>query len=555
MLDELERPDGHFDCLQVAGTNGKTSTARFCAAILAGEGLTSALYTSPQLVRYPERMEIAGRVVSDEAFAHGVSAARAAGARVNARRRASGHGAYAITPFDLLTVAALVIFAEAGVDVAVLEVGMGGRWDATSATDPVAVAITGIGLDHMRILGDTLAAIAGEKAAVIKPGRAVTLGAGTHEPSVQQVMDARCRACGVVPAVANHVVLERPARLGEAFRFSTTTRRAIYTPALRKPVYQAQNAACAIQLAEDYLGRPLDESALEASLAACPTPGRFDVVARDPLVLVDACHNPQSCAAFTASLGELAPSRDERPTLLVAALTDKDVAGIVDVLVPAFPRVAVTQTASGPRHAGRRARGARGRQARLARAGRVRARRRLRHRFRGARRAPGGGGARDRGRHHHARRRGGGDSARLAGCLQGFLRSSSPGASDASAVVSPGAGPSDVACATMTSSSLVQEVHHAAARPHAPPRRTLGCRACHRRLPACAARPDRAHQRPAGRARRACGPSTVVRFCQRFGFAGYDDFRAQFLAEMRYIVSHFDHVDPNYPFSFGERRE
>ncbi len=347
MLDELERPDGHFDCLQVAGTNGKTSTARFCAAILAGEGLTSALYTSPQLVRYPERMEIAGRVVSDEAFAHGVSAARAAGARVNARRRASGQGAYAITPFDLLTVAALVIFAEAGVDVAVLEVGMGGRWDATSATDPVAVAITGIGLDHMRILGDTLAAIAGEKAAVIKPGRAVTLGAGTHEPSVQQVMDARCRACGVVPAVANHVVLERPARLGEAFRFSTTTRRAIYTPALRKPVYQAQNAACAIQLAEDYLGRPLDESALEASLAACPTPGRFDVVARDPLVLVDACHNPQSCAAFTASLGELAPSRDERPTLLVAALTDKDVAGIVDVLVPAFPRVAVTQTASG----------------------------------------------------------------------------------------------------------------------------------------------------------------------------------------------------------------
>ena len=107
----------------------------------------------------------------------------------------------------------------------------------------------------------------------------------------------------------------------------------------------------------------------------------------------------------------------------------------------------------------------------------------------------------------------------------------------------------------MTSSSLVQEVHHAAARPHAPPRRTLGCRACHRRLPACAARPDRAHQRPAGRARRACGPSTVVRFCQRFGFAGYDDFRAQFLAEMRYIVSHFDHVDPNYPFSFGERRD
>ena len=171
MLDELGRPDECFDCIQVAGTNGKTSTTRFSAAILRGEGLKTALYTSPQLVRYPERMEVDGRVVSDEAFARGVSAAVEAGHRVNARRVAVGERAYTITPFDLLTAAALVVFAEARVDVAVLEVGMGGRWDATSATDPVAVAITGIGLDHTRILGDTLKAIAGEKAAVIKPGR------------------------------------------------------------------------------------------------------------------------------------------------------------------------------------------------------------------------------------------------------------------------------------------------------------------------------------------------------------------------------------------------
>ncbi len=136
-------------------------------------------------MRYPERMEVDGRVVSDEAFARGVSAAVEAGHRVNARRVAVGERAYTITPFDLLTAAALVVFAEAAVDVAVLEVGMGGRWDATSATDPVAVAITGIGLDHTRILGDTLEAIAGEKAAVIKPGRLVVLGEGTHEASVR----------------------------------------------------------------------------------------------------------------------------------------------------------------------------------------------------------------------------------------------------------------------------------------------------------------------------------------------------------------------------------
>ena len=112
MLDELGRPDEYFDCIQVAGTNGKTSTTRFSAAILRGEGLKTALYTSPQLVRYPERMEVDGRVVSDEAFARGVSAAVEAGHRVNARRVAAGERAYTITPFDLLTAAALVVFAE-----------------------------------------------------------------------------------------------------------------------------------------------------------------------------------------------------------------------------------------------------------------------------------------------------------------------------------------------------------------------------------------------------------------------------------------------------------
>lgn len=346
MLDELERPDEHYDCLQVAGTNGKTSTTRFAAAILRGEGLRCALYTSPQLVRYPERMEIDGAVVSDIQFAHGVSAAREAGRRVNARRREAGEPAYTITPFDLLTVAALVIFAEADVDVAVLEVGMGGRWDATSATDPVAVAITGIGLDHMRILGDTLAEIAAEKAAVIKPGRIVVLGEGTHEPAVQCVMDERCRVCGVDPLTVEHRTTVVPHALGEDVEFLCPTARAAYTVRMPKPSYQPQNAACAIMLTEAYLGRKLAEDALNASLATCPTPGRFDIVRADPLVLVDACHNPQSCEQFVAALDGIDPDMSRRPTLLIAALADKDVAGIVRILVSAFPRIAVTVTAS-----------------------------------------------------------------------------------------------------------------------------------------------------------------------------------------------------------------
>lgn len=346
MLDELERPDEHFDCIQVAGTNGKTSTTRFTAAILRGEGLHTALYTSPQLVRYEERMEVDGTVVSPEQFVHGVSVAAEAGHRVNARRAAMGEPSYTITPFDLLTVAAMVVFAEARIDVAVLEVGLGGRWDATSATDPVAVAITGIGLDHTRILGDTLAQIAGEKAAVIKPGRFVVLGEGTHEPSVQRVIKDRCAACGVSPWIAAHEVLRESDRIGGAVSFCTVTARAEYRVEMHKPAYQPQNAACAIALAEGYVGRALDAVVLGQSLDACPIPGRFDVVRANPLVLVDACHNPQSCENFVAALNEAEPVVSRRPALLIAALSDKDVSGIVDVLVPAFPRVMVTATQS-----------------------------------------------------------------------------------------------------------------------------------------------------------------------------------------------------------------
>ncbi|MDY2776825.1 MAG: Mur ligase family protein [Collinsella sp.] len=346
MLDELARPDGHFESIQVAGTNGKTSTSRFCTAILCGEGLRAALYTSPQLVRYEERMEVCGSVVTPELFAHGVSAAVEAGRRVNDRREAAGLERYAITPFDLLTVAAMVVFAEERVDVAVLEVGLGGRWDATSATDPVAVAITGIGLDHIRILGDTLAAIAHEKAAIIKPGRAVVLGEGVHEPSVWEVMGERCAACGVEPFVVDHAVSKLPRFLGDTAEASCQGPYGTHRISVRKPVYQLQNAACAIALAESVLGRALDESALERSLASCPTPGRFETLRAEPLILIDACHNPQSCEHFMAALAEIAPRPEDRPILLIAALSDKDVEGIVDALVPGFARIAVTATGS-----------------------------------------------------------------------------------------------------------------------------------------------------------------------------------------------------------------
>ena len=349
MLAELGDPDLAFECVQVAGTNGKTSTARYTAAILAGEGLGVALYTSPELVSYTERMEVRGAPVSQEAFSHGVSAAKVAGERVNERRAAAGERPYDITEFDTLTVAAMVVFAEAGVDVAVLECGMGGRWDATSAAKSIrSVAVTGIGLDHMRILGDTLEEIAGEKAAIIRPGRTCVLGAGTASPAtVERVFLDQARAAGVEPVRPEFQITKRPHRLGAPLELDVATPRKTYAElAALKPAYQAQNIACAVALCECYLGRTLNEDALFTSVVQCPTPGRFQLLRPDPPVLIDACHNPQSVEAFLSALSDVAPNRAERPVLLAAVLSDKDVAGIVSLLAAAFPRVAVTQTAS-----------------------------------------------------------------------------------------------------------------------------------------------------------------------------------------------------------------
>ena len=375
MLAELGDPDLRYDCVQIAGTNGKTSTSRFTAAILAGEGLSVALYTSPELVSYTERMEVGGHPVSEAAFAHGIAAAAEAGRRVNASRAAAGERPYDITEFDTLTVAAAVVFAEAGVDVAVLECGMGGRWDATSAMKSIrSVAVTGIGLDHTRILGDTLEAIAGEKAAIIKPGRACVLGVGCATPtSVEDVFLEQCHAAGVTPTLvraldrvdvagemhpgiarehaglpqASFGVTKRPHRLGAPLELSVNTPRSLYAElACLKPDYQAANVACAVALAEAHLGRALAQDALFESLVTCPTPGRFQLLRPEPPVLIDACHNPQSVEAFLAAVAAVEPDVACRPHLLCAVLADKDVAGIVRLLAPAFPSVCVTQTAS-----------------------------------------------------------------------------------------------------------------------------------------------------------------------------------------------------------------
>ena len=375
VLAELGNPEDSFECVQVAGTNGKTSTSRYTAALLRSQGKKVGLYTSPHLVSYTERVEIDGRPVGEDAFALGVSYALKAWGRIAQTDPAMA--SQGITEFELLTAAALVMYALADVQIAVLEVGLGGRWDATSAVATAACALTGIGLDHTAILGDTLAKIAAEKAAVIHPGNPVVLGTtALTDAAAREVILGRCEDADVRPCVVCDAAQADASWLDglqDECDFATFELRGESHPSpthvfdvelcvdlpdegcieaaypcmeVAGPIYQPQNVACALALATAVMRRPLKLDTARAAVLACPIPGRFQTLRQEPLAIVDACHNPQSAEAFCAQVASAFPDKATRPCLLIGALADKDHAGIVSRIVPLFERVVVTQSDS-----------------------------------------------------------------------------------------------------------------------------------------------------------------------------------------------------------------
>ncbi len=315
MCAAMGNPQDVYECVQVAGTNGKSSVTRMTAAILRGQGRKVALYTSPELVRYPERMEINGQVVSDQQFADAVEAAL----------KAAEECGLEATEFELLTAGALWLFAREGVDVAVLECGLGGRWDATSVCTPKVAVITGIALDHTHILGNTLEAIAGEKAPIIKAGCTAVLAPAL---AAREVFDARIAEVGAQ-------TVEVDPLMGELFAFAVA----------HMPSYQRQNAAVAFAAAKALVG-PISIEEAEEALRGLQIPGRFETLRRNPLLLIDAAHNPQSAHVLAEEVERRFPERIIRPTLLLGVLADKDVKGVVGELAPLFDRVVCTQSAS-----------------------------------------------------------------------------------------------------------------------------------------------------------------------------------------------------------------
>ncbi|HSQ22279.1 MAG TPA: Mur ligase family protein [Coriobacteriia bacterium] len=335
----LSRPQDSYASVQVTGTNGKTSVTQMTGALLAAHGLTCGAYTSPHLVSYTERITVDGRRVAEEGFAEAVAVTLDAAG-----------DAEAYTEFELLTAAALWHFAHEGVAWSVLEVGMGGRWDATSVVMPAVAGITGVGLDHTERLGPTREAIAADKAHIIKPGSVAVLGPGCA--GVEDIFFERTLAVGA-PSVrvgrgeddVTWEVTARPDAPGGVTRLDVIGIHGRYDDiTLRAPSYQAPNAATAVAAAEAALDQALDPDAVRAALAACAVPGRFELLRAESPLVIDGAHNPQAAGVLAGAIAEAFGAA--RPSLVLAVLADKDAEGIVRALKPVAGRFVVTENGS-----------------------------------------------------------------------------------------------------------------------------------------------------------------------------------------------------------------
>lgn len=343
LCDELGRPQDAFKAIQVTGTNGKSSVTRLISAVLEAHGVRTGTYTSPHLLSYSERIMCCGDVLPEAEFAKAVSEV------VEAARRAD------ITPteFEILTAAALCAFRDRGVEAAVLEVGMGGRWDATSVVDPAVAVITGVGLDHTEHLGDTREEIAADKAHIIKARSVAILGPGTV--GVERIFERRAREEGVSTLLAVRMGMQMsPFDEDRTVRFTVTsnlaapdgvTRVDVSGFALtctgletRGPAYQAANVATALAAAQAFTGRSLQAQTVRAAILATVFPGRFQVIARDPWLVVDGAHNANGAEALCKAILFAWPDPDARPTIVLGVLADKDARAIVRALTQAASR-------------------------------------------------------------------------------------------------------------------------------------------------------------------------------------------------------------------------
>jgi dihydrofolate synthase/folylpolyglutamate synthase len=343
LLELLGDPQRGYRSVHLTGTNGKTSTARLVEALVAAGGARTGRLTSPHLSTIRERIAIRGEPIGVPEF---LRAYRAVGLQAD---RVDAIMDHPLSFFEMTVAMGYEAFAEADVDVAVVEVGMGGHWDATNVIDADVAVILPVDLDHTDYLGPTTVDIATEKAGIIKPGAMAVSARQTDE--VAAVLRDRATAMGARLAV-----------LGEDFELvgrevvaggQVVSVRGLHAKyedlrlALRGR-HQAENVACAIAAAEALRGSALDEADVRAALADVVSPGRLDVRLGSPRVVLDAAHNPHGARALVDGLAEIHPTRRYA---VVAAMEDKDVEGLLRELEPAVVEIVCTSNSS-PRSLG-----------------------------------------------------------------------------------------------------------------------------------------------------------------------------------------------------------
>ncbi|MCY7364538.1 MAG: bifunctional folylpolyglutamate synthase/dihydrofolate synthase [Frankiaceae bacterium] len=343
LCDLLGSPNRAYPAIHLTGTNGKSSTARMIDALLQGFGLRPGRYTSPHLDSVTERITIDGQPISEERFVEAWDELKPYVELVDSRMPQP------MTFFEVLTGMAFAVFADAPVDVAVLEVGLGGAWDATNVVEAGTAVVLPIGLDHVPLLGTTVAEIATEKAGIIYPGATVVLA--QQEPEAAEVLLRRAVEVGATVAregLEFGVVSRTTAVGGQLLSLQGLSGRYddIYLPL--HGAHQAANAAAALAAVEAFLGGGdkgmLDADLVREGFARTTSPGRLEVVRTSPTVLLDAAHNAHGMTATVAALTDAFAFT--HLVAVVAVLGDKDALAMLEVLEPAVAQVVVTQNGS-----------------------------------------------------------------------------------------------------------------------------------------------------------------------------------------------------------------
>jgi dihydrofolate synthase/folylpolyglutamate synthase len=310
LLAALGNPERTYPSVQIAGTNGKGSTAAMLDSVCRAAGVRSGLYTSPHLVSITERIRISGTEITAKEFAACATVVRDVSSQLLRKKQIEALPTF----FEHLTAIALLAFRNARIELAILETGLGGRLDSTTAANARIVAITPIAMDHEEYLGNTIESIAAEKAAIIRPGvRAVI--AAQPEPQALQVLLKRCEETGVTPILAEQSPQLKGIVLGLRGR------------------HQMQNAAVAIHLAELLRSEGFDipHSAIVSGLRTAQHPARLELIDHKPTFLIDGAHNPAGAKSLRAYLDEFA----KRPlTLVFGAMRDKQLEQIGELLFP-----------------------------------------------------------------------------------------------------------------------------------------------------------------------------------------------------------------------------